>query len=65
MTGAESNGEMKTKRNAVSFRGEINSFPFPSLSFSPSLLSLFPMQFPSFLRYSHLSTDLTSRASTH
>ena len=32
MTGAESNGEMETKRNAVSFRGEINSFPFPSIS---------------------------------
>ena len=50
MTGAESNGEMKTKRNAVSFRGEINSFPFPSLSFSPSLSLSFRCSFlPSFV----------------
>ena len=61
MTGAESNGEMKTKRNAVSFRGEINSFPFLhsrsiSLSLSDAVSFL--------LRYSHLSIDFTSRAST-
>ena len=47
MTGAESNGEMKTKRNAVSFRGEINSFPFPSLS--PLSLSDAVFFLPSFV----------------
>ena len=48
MTGAESNGEMETKRNAVSFRGEINSFPFPSIFLSlPDAVSFLPRTFPS------------------
>ena len=49
MTGAESNVRMvKWKRNAVSFRGEINSFPFPSIFLSlPDAVSFLPRTFPS------------------
>ena len=61
MTGAESNGEMETKRNAVSFRGEINSFPFPSLLYLSlsSRCSFLPRTFPSISPPSRASTDCT------
>ena len=66
MTGAESNGEMKTKRNAVSFRGEINSFPFlhsrsislslsDAVSFLPSFVT---RTFPSISPPAHPLTAL-------